>query len=380
MITSEEFFDKLRFQLEKKLPFVAYKKPSTPTGEIKAFLQSNSETYKILNFSESGFVFAPFAANKPKFLIPAAQSEFLETNIDLSEIDKDFRNSSIAEIEVETARKQHVALVEKGIEQIKKGIFKKVVLSRRESVKLQGRDSIKIFQELLQLYPTALVYIWFHPETGLWLGATPETLLEIERNRFKTMALAGTVKYAGEMEVVWGQKEKQEQQFVTDSIMENLKPFVEKIEKSHPFTAKAGNLLHLKTNISGFLYPESQDLGKLISVIHPTPAICGLPKEPAKNFILENENYDREYYSGFLGELNLKKEIKRSGNRRNQENQAYASIITTSNLFVNLRCMKFEEKQAVLFVGGGITKDSDPEAEWVETQNKAETMKAVLLK
>ncbi|MFO7719599.1 MAG: chorismate-binding protein [Gillisia sp.] len=378
MITSEEFFDKLRLQLEKKLPFVAYKKPSTGFGIIKAFLQSDSEIYKTLDFSESGFVFAPFDAGKPKFLIPAAQSQFLETTFGFAEVVKDSRKSTIGELEQETARKQHIALVEKGLDQIKNGIFKKVVLSRREAVKLEGQDPVKTVQQLFQMYPTALVYIWFHPETGLWLGATPETLLEIERNRFKTMALAGTQKYEGAMEVVWGEKELQEQQFVTDSILENLKPFVEKIEKSMPFTAKAGNLLHLKTDISGSLHPESQDLGALISSIHPTPAICGLPKDPAKKFILKEENYDREYYSGFLGELNLKTEIKRSGNRRNQENQAYASIITTSNLFVNLRCMKFEEQQAILFVGGGITKDSDPEAEWVETQNKAETMKAVL--
>ncbi len=378
MITSEEFFEKLRFQLKEKLPFVAYRKPSDQPGKIKAFLQSNSEIYKTRDFSESGFVFAPFEANKPRFLIPAVHSEFLETTFDLSEVDKDSRKLTIGETKSEIARKQHKALVEKGIDQIKKGTFKKVVLSRREAVKLDGQDPLKMVQELFQMYPTALVYIWFHPETGLWLGATPETLLEIERNRFKTMALAGTQKYEGDMEVVWREKEMQEQQFVTDSILENLKPFVEKIEKSSPYTAKAGNLLHLKTDISGSLNPKSQDLSTLISVIHPTPAICGLPKEPAKKFILEHENYDREYYSGFLGELNLKTEIKRSGNRRNQENQAYASIITTSNLFVNLRCMKFEENQAVLFVGGGITKDSDPEAEWEETQNKAETMKAVL--
>lgn len=380
MITWEEFFDKLRVQLERKLPFVAYRKPSDGPGQIKAFLQANPQVYMTRDFSESGFVFAPFDPGKPKFLIPAAHSESLETSFDLAGLDRDPGNSSPGEMRSETARDQHIALVEKGIDQIKKGVFEKVVLSRREAVKLEGQDPVKTVQELFQMYPTALVYIWFHPETGLWLGATPETLLETRRNHFKTMALAGTQKYAGDMEVVWGEKEIKEQQFVTDSIMENLKPFVKRIEKSPPFTAKAGNLLHLKTDISGSLDPGSQDLGTLISVIHPTPAICGFPREPAKKFILEQENYDREYYSGFLGELNLRTEIKRSGNRRNQENQAYASIITTSDLFVNLRCMKVEQGQAVLFVGGGITKDSDPEAEWVETQNKAETMKAVLLK
>jgi isochorismate synthase len=121
-------------------------------------------------------------------------------------------------------------------------------------------------------------------------------------------------------------------------------------------------------------------LEKLISAIHPTPAVCGLPKGSAKKFILENENYNREFYTGFLGELNLKKTLQRNGNRKNRENQAYASITKTSALFVNLRCMKLEAKQAVLFVGGGITKDSNPVAEWEETSNKAQTMKSVLFK
>ncbi|MFO8146489.1 MAG: isochorismate synthase, partial [Gillisia sp.] len=167
MITSEEFFDKLRFQLEKKLPFVAYKKPSTQPLKIKAFLQSNSEIYTTQDFSESGFVFAPFDSNKPKFLIPAAKSEFLETTFDPLEVEKKFARSIIGKTESETARKQHITLVEEGIDLIKKGIFKKVVLSRRESVKLVDQDPVKTVQDLFQMYPTALVYIWFHPETGL---------------------------------------------------------------------------------------------------------------------------------------------------------------------------------------------------------------------
>ena len=97
---------------------------------------------------------------------------------------------------------------------------------------------------------------------------------------------------------------------------------------------------------------------------HPTPAVCGLPAKKAKNFILENENYNREFYSGFLGEINIPKSTK---NKK-------------SHLFVNLRCMSLENNIARIYVGGGITKDSIPEKEWEETVSKSFTMKSVLKK
>ena len=396
MISSEEFFNELRFQLELTLPFVAYRKPcvSNSPGVLKAFLQKDSELYKTTNFQESGFVFAPFDNKEAAILIPEKFSDYFETVFNNS--DNNSETSKFSKIadsgnsENLSEKKKHLKLVQKGIDSIKNNAFKKVVLSRKEIIQIHSStkpEPIEIFQNLTEKYPEAFAYIWFHPKVGLWLGATPETLLEVERNRFKTMALAGTQKYEGTLDVNWGEKEKEEQRFVTDSILGNLKPISENIESTSPYTAKAGNLLHLKTDISGtdaeFRVSTDADAGylkKLISAIHPTPAVCGLPKKSAKKFILENENYDREFYTGFLGELNLKKTLQRSRNRKNRENQAYASIIKTSALFVNLRCVKLEENQATLFVGGGITKNSDPAAEWEETQNKAQTIKAVLFK
>ena len=117
----------------------------------------------------------------------------------------------------------------------------------------------------------------------------------------------------------------------------------------------------------------------MLESLHPTPAVCGFPREKAREFILENEYSDREFYSGFLGEINLKQEVKRSSNRRNQENQAYASILNQSQIFVNLRCMKLVEGEAEIFIGGGITADSNPTAEWEETVNKSYTIKSVLV-
>ena len=177
--------------------------------------------------------------------------------------------------------------------------------------------------------------------------------------------------------------------------MESLKGSGRNIQLKGPYTSRAGNLLHLRTDITGEIgksnsedadfekekkpsETENDSLTKLISAIHPTPAICGLPKDAAKKFILANENYDREFYTGFLGEINMKQEIKRSGNRRNTENQVYAAQVTKTSLYVNLRCMKLNKDTTELFVGGGITAESVPSAEWEETLNKAGTMKEVL--
>ena len=86
---------------------------------------------------------------------------------------------------------------------------------------------------------------------------------------------------------------------------------------------------------------SQHNIGDIIKTLHPTPAVCGLPRNLAKDFILQNEDYHRSYYTGFLGELNFK----------NQQ----------SSLFVNLRCMEISGETASIYVGGGITKESIPE-------------------
>ena len=98
------------------------------------------------------------------------------------------------------------------------------------------------------------------------------------------------------------------------------------------------------------------DVWEIVKALHPTPAVCGYPTEKAREFILANESYDRQYYTGFCGLV--------------EENKL--------DLYVNLRCMQLKEGKAHLYVGGGITKDSNPESEFAETQHKAQTMLAVL--
>ncbi|MGC1633197.1 MAG: chorismate-binding protein, partial [Gelidibacter sp.] len=150
------------------------------------------------------------------------------------------------------------------------------------------------------------------------------------------------------------------------------------IKVTGPKTVKAGNLLHLQTEISMYLKPEASALKPILEALHPTPAVCGFPKEKAKAYIIQNEGYPREFYSGFMGELHLKETLKRNTNRRNVENNAYNVQKSVSSLYVNLRCMQIKNQNIYIYVGGGITKDSNAEAEWQETVHKSQIIKTVI--
>lgn len=387
MMKWEAFFNELEGQVRKGLPFAAYRKPSGKSenpAPTWAILQKEKGSHKTTDFTESGFVFAPFNSEAPALLIPEESAEVIETLYPEQwpkhrSLKKEKLNFPPSQLETDV-RIHHENLVQQAIDQIRAGRFRKVVLSRKEKIETQ-LDAVTIFKALLKKYSGAFVYLWFHPESGFWLGATPEGLLEMERNRFHTMALAGTQSFKGTLQVQWGVKELEEQRMVSDYLLKNLQELTERpVEHSGPHTIKAGSLLHLRTDIQGFLRKGSTGLVGLLDILHPTPAVCGLPKEAARNFILENEGYNREYYTGFLGEINLSTRQNRSSNSRNQEHQAYGSVVRRSSLFVNLRCLKLKEGQARLYVGGGITADSNPSLEWEETENKSHTMKSVLAK
>lgn len=355
MESLQTIFERTKVQFSQRLPFVIYSKPGQ--NRLNAYFQKNAKIYLAEHFTETGFVFAPFNGTK-YILIPENESEIKTADFVASE-----NYAVIPELTTnQTGETNFKNLVQKGIDAINSGQFGKVVLSRKEIIALENADFLLLFEKLLYTYPTAFRYCWFHPEIGLWLGATPERLLKSESNKFYTMALAGTQKFEGMDDVEWQQKERTEQRFVTDFIIENLEDAVSEVTVSKPYTAKAGNLLHLKTDIEGIMNDDA-NLKQVVEILHPTPAVCGFPKAEAKAFILANEGYDREYYSGFLGELNHDFENGKTG----------------TDLYVNLRCMQVKADSAHLYMGCGITKDSNPKKEYLETVNKSMTMKKIIL-
>ena len=340
--------DQVAQHYEQQLPFVVFRKPHE--SQVKAYLQSDATRFTTADFHDAGFVFASFEGTI-NYYIPAKTAQVLEAqfeaaNATLFSVDVSFLDASKNDFETRVA---------KAVSRIQLGDFEKVVLSRKELVAWPEVTLSAIINRLFSLYPTAFCYAWFHPETGLWLGASPEQLVKIQVQTIHTIALAGTQKFTDNP--TWGAKEKQEQQVVTDYMVAQLQPFCERLKLTGPHTQQAGSLLHLKTEIRAQLH-TGFSLQNLLQQLHPTPAVCGMPKAAALKFIGQEEGYDRQFYAGFLGEI--------LGN-----NQV--------DLFVNLRCMNLANEQAHIYVGCGITSGSLPESEFAETVHKAQTMKQVLM-
>jgi isochorismate synthase len=351
-----DLFIKVKTQQEQNLPFVIFCKPNS--DKIVGLFQRNDHLYFLENFEEKGFVFAPFDANDFPFIPLEYSDVYMEkVNENVFFVSNDNSVSSNSE-----AKNDFENLVSKAVQAIKNKRFQKVVLSRKEEISVADFDAEVTFKRLVTNYPTAFKYCFFHPKIGTWLGATPEQLLQTNGNALKTVALAGTQLHIDNKEVIWQEKEKNEQQLVTDFIVESLEDLVKEITISSPYSVKAGNIWHIKTDISATAKNKNV-FQKVIKALHPTSAVCGLPKQEAKAFILENENYEREYYAGFLGEMNI---------------DLLTFKLQKTDLFVNLRCMKIEGKIANLYIGCGITEDSVSQNEYIETVNKSMTMKKVL--
>ena len=235
------------------------------------------------------------------------------------------------------------------------GDFAKLVLSRSIFIPSDAPVSpITLYQRACEWYPRMMITLMSTPQSGMWLVATPEILLSGGEKEWQTVALAGTMPFCEQ--VLWSDKNIQEQRYVATYITEQLEQFTADFKESGPRTIRAGHLAHLRSDFR-FRLNDSQGLGNLLNALHPTPAVCGLPKQEAFRFILHNEHHDRSYYSGFMGPLQV------SGQ---------------TSLFVTLRCMELFQDGYRLYAGGGILKDSQEEQEWHETEIKLDTMRNIL--
>ena len=235
------------------------------------------------------------------------------------------------------------------------GDFQKLVLSRSIDIRRTGEETpLQLFQRACERYPRMMISLVNTPQSGLWLAATPEILLSGYQHEWQTIALAGTMKY--EEGLRWSDKNIQEQRYVATYIIRQLEQFTTDFSEEGPRTARAGHLAHLRSDFR-FTLPDGVSVGEVLQALHPTPAVCGLPKQEAFRFILQNEHHDRSYYSGFMGPL---------------------FVDGRTNLFVTLRCMQIFADGYRLYAGGGLLKDSVEEQEWQETETKLDTMRNII--
>lgn len=240
------------------------------------------------------------------------------------------------------------------------GSFQKLVLSRcHVEPRKDGLSPFDLFVTACSLYPRLFVSLVYTPQTGMWLTATPEILLDGNGQEWRTIALAGTMKMEdkdmtseGE-QMRWSAKDIEEQRYVATYIHDCLKTFSDDIREEGPRTVRAANLVHLRSDFT-FTLLNNARVGDLLQALQPTPAVCGLPKEQAYRFILEHEHSPRLYYSGFMGPLGL---------------------LGQTHLYVSLRCMQIDDQYYRLYAGGGLLRESTESQEWQETEAKLETMK-----
>lgn len=296
----------------------------------------------------SGFVLAPFIAS-PQEPIVVIRGE--AQRVELNE-QKYTLNSK------ENYDKQSYADDFKCFhEAIKRGQFSKLVLSRCSNVETnQDIDAEALFVNACRQYPRMMIALVKSTIAGTWLMATPEVLLTKHGDTCHTMALAGTMAYDGDREYQWSDKNVAEQAIVADYLLQSLKPLSRDITQSKPYTIRAGNLVHLRTDFA-FNTDANTNIGNVVEALHPTPAVCGMPKQEALKFISDYESVERKYYSGYLGPWNINGSI---------------------SLFVALRCMEIEKNIATMHAGGGILKESTLDNEWHETMMKMEAMRRVL--
>ncbi len=299
----------------------------------KEIVQKMGSFEKQVSFSSFGFVVSSFNGEE-KYL-------FVEKEQQASEI----TNKKIVSINKEEYLKQG----EKLVGAIRNLGIQKTVLSRIETQDFDSEKALDLFYLLEKQYPTAFVYCFFDGTLGTWLGASPEILFQKFGNSGFTVALAATKKVSDSSS--WNQKESLEQAFVSDFILDRLKKIeISDIEQMGPYEHQAGPVKHLKTDFSFSI--DSHSSFEIMDALNPTPAVSGLPQDISLELIDSLEKHQRELYAGFIGLV--------------EENQA--------SVYVNLRCCQLSQGKIHLYLGGGYTKDSDPQHEWEETVNKSKTI------
>ncbi len=325
------------------------------------------ENIRALN-GKRGFVFAPFQPSErhPLVLIrpDVTATGWAETEKALACMEGTHPDAMPAPDEPamlyteEDGKKLYAAAFDRFIAPVREQRFRKLVLSRAATRRIgKGFSPVGAFLKACDSYPHLFVYLCHTPVSGTWMGSTPEILLSGQGDQWHTVALAGTLPATdGTSPVRWDRKNQDEQDCVADYLRTVIRHFDDEPVETGPYTAHAGQLAHLKTDFRFRMKPTSRPVD-LLQALHPTPAVCGLPKEEAFRFILVQEGYDRAYYAGFTGRLD-------------PEGQ--------TDLYVNIRCMQVTPSQVTLYAGGGILPTSDAEAEWEETGRKMETMENIL--
>ncbi len=361
--------------------FAIYKLPHDRMATLMIQRQKDAVTSVELSTlnGESGFLLSPFMLTTEEPCILIAPDECYTVPFEqLGDADWQQRLEQLepslhacGTSQDEDGREAYHKAFSRCYEALCEGRVEKVVLARTCFEPWRRHTPYEMFLQACRDYPRMFVALVSTPVSGTWLMASPELLLENEQqssHRWHTMALAGTMRLEGEQlqfdnprqdgvqDIRWSQKNIQEQRLVATYVRQCLQRLDAEVEETGPFTKRAADLVHLCSNFHA-VTNGTKAVGEIVASLHPTPAVCGLPKWEARDLLLQSEPASRHFYSGFCGPLNIGSQTK---------------------LFVSLRCMEIGSDGYRLYAGGGLLKDSVEEQEWQETEAKMQTMRRLL--
>ncbi|MFC7391797.1 isochorismate synthase [Scopulibacillus cellulosilyticus] len=341
-------------------------------------LQENSSLWE--NFRQNEFIVPQFLLTKNQnehyLTVTALISEQTEINHYYKQI-KEKYNELTSRVSgcinykeeslniIEDQRDQWLDIVEKAIADINNGLMEKVVLSRTLTVSRETPFcTAEVLRRLQEKQADSFIFA-VEKGNAVFIGATPERLIEKSGPQFRTMCLAGTIARGKTMEqdrqlgeeLLNDKKNISEHQTVVNMISDVMERLCQSVNKpSSPALYKVKDVQHLYTPIIAEA-KNNISLFSFVDELHPTPALGGEPKEKAVKWIRENETYERGWYGSPLGWIDSQGD---------------------GEFGVAIRSALIKENKATLFVGCGIVEDSDPLSELNETLMKARPMLTAL--
>lgn len=224
----------------------------------------------------------------------------------------------------------------------------KTVLSRCICGTFNKLNVVELTARYFANFQSVFCFLFYHPKTGWWMGATPELVANRAGGSIQTRALAGTRSFAGEHP--WDVKNIEEHNMVIEDIIDNIKHRYPHATTSvgQATSLRYGAIEHLCTPIN----INNISVNDVAQTIHPTAAISGWPREDAIADISQLEPHNRRFYTGLF--------------------------INSTTAYALLRCVNFDDKKWCIYSGSGITPLSTPEDEWAETEAKARPLTDLL--
>jgi menaquinone-specific isochorismate synthase len=243
------------------------------------------------------------------------------------------------------------------LQKINKNEFSKIVLARKTILEFDGLlDPYTILRKLKRSITNSIIFL-FQPNQELaFIGATPELLYRRNGRNIYSEVIAGTRSRGKNIiedkkladALLHSQKERHEHQIVLDGVMEAFQTFCEQVIPNGEISVlQLNRVQHLYNTLSGILRSITKD-GDILTLLHPTPAVGGYPKETSIDFITQIESFDRGWYAGPLGWFN--------------KEEACFSVAIRSGVI--------EQNRLSLFSGAGIVKGSQARREWDEIESK----------